>query len=39
MVILVGNKTDLGEEREVTFQVPHGGRKQEGVLVSGLEGF
>lgn len=34
MVMLVGNKTDLGEEREVTFQVPHGGGQQEGVLDS-----
>lgn len=34
MVMLVGNKTDLDEDREVTFQVPHGGRQQEGALVS-----
>lgn len=34
VVMLVGNKTDLDEEREVTFQVPHGGRQQEGALVS-----
>ncbi|GAB1285230.1 Ras-related protein Rab-17 [Apodemus speciosus] len=34
VVMLVGNKTDLSEEREVTFQVPCGDRQPEGALDS-----